>query len=204
VYIAGLTGGIASGKSTVSEMFRQAGAVIIDADIIAREVVEPGMPAWGSIVKTFGRGVIAPDGGIDRTRLGEIVFNNSRLRKALEHIVHPRVRDEVRVRMKSLERRSPGAVVIHDIPLLFESGMTEGLAEIVVVYVPLQTQLDRLMIRDGLSEADARLRIAAQMPLEEKRNRADVVIDNRGDRRRTREQVVRIYRRFALRAGGDV
>ena len=203
MFIAGLTGGIASGKSTVSAMFQKAGAVIIDADLIARQIVAPGMPAWNAIVDLFGKGVILQGGGIDRNRLGDIVFNDHGRRRQLEKIIHPEVRARIRSQLDDMRKTTPHAVVIQDIPLLFEAGMTEGLAEIIVVHVPHPVQLARLIRREGLSEADARLRIEAQMPLEEKRRRATIVIDNSGRRDATRKQVARIYDRFSARALRD-
>jgi dephospho-CoA kinase len=200
VFVAGLTGGIASGKSTVSGMFRQAGAIVIDADLIARQIVAPQMPAWKAIVSAFGETVLLPDGRIDRARLGTIVFNDARRRGHLEKIIHPGVRAEIASRRKWLGRSAPRSVVIQDIPLLFETGMTEGMAEILLVYVPRHVQLERLIKRDNLSKADARLRIAAQMPLEEKRRKATIIIDNQGTMDATQKQVARLYDRFVAKA----
>ena len=200
MFIAGLTGGIASGKSTVSAMFRRVGAVIIDADIIARQVVTPEMPAWKAIVQAFGRGVLLTDGRIDRARLGEIVFNDRRLREVLERIIHPRVRAEIQAQLHVLSARTPSAVVIQDVPLLIEAGMTEGLAEIMLVYAPRHIQLERLIRRDGISRADAQLRIDAQMPMAAKRRQATLIIDNAGERDATEKQVAALYARFTAKA----
>ena len=202
--IAGLTGGIASGKSTVSAMFHQAGATIIDADVIARQIVYPETTAWKRIVDAFGQQVVLPDGHIDRTRLGDIVFQDDGMRRTLEQIVHPGVRAEIKARLDSLRRTTPHAVVIQDVPLLLETGMTDGLDEIMVVYVPLPVQLERLIKRDHLSPGDARLRIDAQMPLEEKRHKATIIIDNSADRESTHRQVQTIFSGFVARARSEV
>lgn len=198
--IVGLTGGIASGKSTVSAIFKKAGAIIIDADLIARQVVVPGLPAWRSIKAVFGDRVIGPDGAIDRTVLGEMVFNHRGLRKRLEGIIHPEVRKRIDQEVDRLRRSDADAVVIQDVPLLLETGMTDGLAEIIVVYTTSEVQLKRLMIRDGIGVDAARKRINAQMPLSEKRGRATIVIDNSGERSVTQQQTLKIYENLAERA----
>lgn len=198
--VVGLTGGIASGKSTVSRMFKRAGAVIIDADKIARQVVEPGQPAWQAIRVQFGRQVFRPDGTLDRQRLGEIVFKQDRLRRKLEAIVHPHVRDQIDAQIRRLGRSKPGSVVILDVPLLLETGMEEGLAEVIVVYAPQAAQRRRLMQRDGFSASAAQARIDAQIPMEAKRRRATRVIDNSGTREDTHRQTLAIYHELAHRA----
>jgi dephospho-CoA kinase len=200
VIIAGLTGGIASGKSTVADYLREAGAFIIDADGIAREVVAPGRPAWQEIRDEFGDRILKPDGTIDRPALGNIVFADQRLRRRLESIIHPRVGTEIEARIQNIEQVSPDAVVILDIPLLFEAGMTHGLAEIIVVDVPEGVQFERLVARDGLSPQEARARMAAQMPLIEKSQKADIVIDNSGTRANTRRQALAAYEHLASRS----
>ena len=187
----------------MSRMFARSGANVIDADSIARQVVEPDQPAWRAIVDTFGREVICPDGSIDRRRLGDIVFKDANLRQLLEKIVHPDVQAEMESRLRQIRDRTPHAVVIKDIPLRFESGTTGGLGEIVVVYVTLRVQLERLINRDSISKQDARRRIGAQIPLEEKRRWASIVIDNSADRELTARQVARHYAGFAERARKD-
>lgn len=201
--IAGLTGGIASGKSTVSRIFRNAGAIIIDADLLARQVVAPGLPAWQSIKAVFGDRVVGPDGVLDRSLLGELVFKNNHLRAQLESIIHPHVRDSMNRELARLARNSPNKLVIKDIPLLFEAGMTKGLAEIIVVYVPEEIQLKRLMARDGMDLDAAQRRIDAQMPIEEKRSRGTLVIDNSGDLSQTVSQVMKIYDMLSQKALKD-
>lgn len=200
--VVGLTGGIASGKSTVARMFQKAGAVIIDADRIARQVVAPGLPAWHEIRQAFGPTVLLPDGTIDREALGRLVFADPDKRRQLERIVHPRVGEEMATHMADAEQTDPDAVVLLDIPLLFETNRTQGLSDIIVVWLPEALQRRRLMERDGLSETDARARMNAQLPLAEKRRRATIVIDNSGAMADTAKQVHAIYRRLAGQHGG--
>ena len=194
--VVGLTGGIASGKSTVSGLFRDAGAVIIDADLVARQVVAPGLPAWQAIKSVFGARVVRPDGALDRPLLGDLVFKDRRLREQLEKIVHPRVRNVMDREVSRVIKVDPDKLIIKDIPLLFESGMTNGLTDIIVVYVPPEVQLKRLMERDQIGPDDARRRIDAQMSIEEKRRLATLVIDNSGDVSQTKSQVMRIFNKL--------
>ncbi|MCI3923954.1 dephospho-CoA kinase [Paenibacillus sp. TRM 82003] len=187
----GLTGGIACGKSTVSKMFKARGAHIVDADRIARDVVMPGQPALSLVAEAFGDAVIAADGSLDRSRLGSIVFGDAEARKRLESILHPRIREEMARQMDHWAQEAPETLTIVDIPLLFESGLDKlyDFKDILVVYAPREVQLERLMSRDGLSLEDATKRLAAQMPIEEKRALADVVIDNGGSLQDTEKQV---------------
>lgn len=198
--VVGLTGGIASGKSTVSKIFDEAGAVVIDADRLARQVVEPGKSAWKEIRAQFGRRVFKPDGALDRERLGEIVFHQNRLRRQLEAIIHPRIRAHMDESLRKLAVSKPESVVVLDVPLLLETGMEKGLAEVIVVYAPAAVQRRRLMLRDGFSADQAQARIDAQMPMEQKRSRATLVIDNGGDLSETEKQAMAIYRDLARRA----
>lgn len=198
--VVGLTGGIASGKSTVSKIFDEAGAVVIDADRLARQVVEPGKAAWKEIRAQFGRQVFKPDGALDRERLGDIVFHQNRLRRQLEAIIHPRVRAHMDESLRKLAVSKPESVVVLDVPLLLETGMDKGLAEVIVVYAPAAVQRRRLMLRDGFSADQAQARIDAQMPMEQKRSRATLVIDNGGDLSETEKQAMAIYRDLARRA----
>ena len=193
--IIGLTGGIASGKSTVSNWLISQGYPVIDADIAARRVVEPGMPALREITEAFGRDILLEDGTLDRKKLGAIIFSDEEKRQTLNAIVHPAVREWMR---QETERAfSEGAsVVIMDIPLLFESKLTHMVEETVLVYVSMETQLKRLMDRDGYSEADALARIHAQMPIDDKRKLADYIIDNNGPVSETIEQVKEIMKQF--------
>jgi dephospho-CoA kinase len=198
--VVGLTGGIASGKSTVSKIFDRAGAVVIDADLFARQVVEPGKPAWEEIRAQFGRQVFGPDGTLDRERLGDIVFQQNHLRRKLETIIHPRVRAHMDESLRTLSMTKPESVVVLDVPLLLETGMDRGLAEVIVVYAPPAVQRRRLMLRDGLSADQAQARIDAQMPIEQKRGVATLVIDNGGDLADTEKQAMAIYRDLVQRA----
>jgi len=200
VVVAGLTGGIATGKTTVAAILRSKGAVILDADVIARQVVTPGQPAWQAIRRLFGEAVLNADRTINRIVLGELVFNNPELRLQLEKIIHPRVRDQMDAQVQRQCQIAPHGVVIQDIPLLFESRMTANLAEIIVVYAPMAIQLQRLMQRDGLEFEAARARIKAQMPIEEKCRRASIIINNSGDSAATRAQALKVYADLAERA----
>ncbi len=153
--LVGLTGGIATGKSTVAGMFKRCGATVIDADALAREVVEPGKPAWREIVKTFGKDVINPDRTLNRQTLGVMVFGHPAKLRRLERIIHPRVaREQIRL-TKQAARNDPKAVVIYDVPLLFEAGIDTRVDTTIVVTADRETQIARLKKRNGLSRAEA-------------------------------------------------
>lgn len=194
--IAGLTGGIASGKSTVAAMLAAAGARIVDADRIAHQVVLKGLPAWRDIVDHFGKSILDHDGQIDREALGAIVFNDTEAKKALNGIVHPRVFETMAQEIERIAEAHPGDLVIMDVPLLIESGLHESLPIVILVYVPEMLQKNRLMRRDGLSAADAAARIRAQMPIDAKRAHAHYIVDNTGDLDATRRQVLDIYQKI--------
>lgn len=173
----GLTGGIGAGKSEVSRLLSSYGAVLVDADRIAREVVEPGTPGLAAVVAEFGEGVLAADGALDRPKLGGIVFADPERLRALNAIVHPLVRD----RSAALEQAAgPDAVVVHDVPLLAENGLAPLYDLVVVVDAAPETQLDRLVRLRGMTEEDARARMATQATREQRLAVADVVIDNDG------------------------
>ena len=173
----GLTGGIGAGKSEVSARLAAQGAVVIDADAIAREVVEPGTEGLAEVVGAFGPEVLLPDGRLDRPRLGEIVFADPELRGKLNEIVHPRVG----ARMAELEREAgPASIVVHDVPLIAESGRTDAYDLVVVVDVPPRVQMDRLVRRRGMTREQAEARMAAQASREQRLAIADIVIDNSG------------------------
>lgn len=191
--IAGLTGGIATGKSTVSNMFRQLGAPVVDADVIARLVVEPDRPAWHDLVAFFGEEILLLDRTVNRPRLGEIVFSDAEKRDKLNHIIHPRVREESARQVAQYLAKDPSRPVLQDVPLLIETGLYKQMDKVIVVYADEYTQLKRLMARNSLSETEARLRINAQLSIEEKVAYADYVIDNRGHVEETREQVKQIW-----------
>jgi dephospho-CoA kinase len=181
----GLTGGIASGKSLVADELAARGAIIIDADVLARAVVEPGAPALAAIIDRFGAQVVS-DGQLDRARLAQIVFADPLARRDLERIVHP----AVRARAAELERAvGDAAVVVHVIPLLVETRQHEDFDFVVTVEVDHETQILRLMMRNGYSRAEAESRIAAQASSEDRRRAADVVLDNTGSVTQLREQI---------------
>lgn len=191
--VVGLTGGIASGKTTVSAIFADAGATIIDADRLSRQAVEKGRPAYQRIVRQFGKQVLRPDGELDRKMLGHIIFRNPTQKKLLNSIVHPPVRRATDRQLAQIAARNPNALVVLDVPLLFETRMHADLDEVIVVYVPEQIQLQRLMARDHIPRVEAQARIRSQMPLEEKKALATIVIDNSGSRADTRRQALAIY-----------
>lgn len=174
--LVGLTGGIASGKSTVARMFKRCGAVVIDADELAREVVKPGKPAWREIVKTFGKTVLNPDRTLNRHALGAIVFGNRTKLRQLERMIHPRVAREQARLTRQAARKDPNAVVIYDVPLLFEAGIDKRVDTIIVVNTHRETQIARLKKRNRLTRAEAARRIRSQMPLANKVRLADFVL----------------------------
>ena len=177
--LIGLTGGIASGKTTVAGILERLGAAIVDADALSREVVEPGRDAWNEIVKTFGAEVLQPDRTLDRQKLRAIIFSNPAARKKLEAIIHPRVRALAEKRIG--EHAAAGyEVVVYEVPLLFEGNLHEWLRPVVLVACDADTQRHRLQRRDRVDAAAAQMHIDAQMSLEEKRRLADYVIENNG------------------------
>lgn len=198
--LVGLTGGIASGKSTVSRCLQELGAPVVDADALVHELQAPGMPVLAAVVAHFGRQVLRPDGSLDRPALGRLIFQDPQHRRALEAIVHPAVRERIWAEVERLRQAGHVAAVL-DIPLLFEGDMQRLVDETWVVYVDRESQRSRLMARDSLSAAEAERRIGSQMDLEEKRLRADRVIDNRGTVAQTREQVEQGWRQVL--AKGD-
>ena len=188
--LVGLTGGLATGKSTVSDVLRGLGCVVLDADVLAREVVEPGQPALATIAQEFGPDVLRPDGTLDRKRLGAIVFADPERRRRLEAITHPAIRDRYLARLAELQAQGFDGVVVWDAPVMIESGGYKNMDRLVVVVTDDATQRARALARDG-DRADLERRIASQMPLADKAKLADYVIDNSGDRAaieaRTRE-----------------
>ncbi|MEW5785017.1 MAG: dephospho-CoA kinase [Bacillota bacterium] len=187
--IIGLTGGIASGKSTVALMLQSKGALILDADQIARETVLPGREAWREIVDWLGDRILLEDGSLDRAALGRLIFNDAARRQKLNAIVHPRVGEEMLARTAAIRRTSPHAVLVQDIPLLIEAGLEKTVDLVLLVYVNPFIQLERLQQRDNLSREEALSRIHAQMPLEQKKQYAHFIIDNSGTTRDTGNQV---------------
>jgi len=199
MYVIGLTGGIASGKSTVSKILFEAGAFILDADQIAHDVVKPHSPAWADIVNTFGKAVLCTDRTVDRRKLGNIIFQDEPARKRLEAIMHPHVRQCIDENLTEYARQD-GKIAVVDVPLLYEVGWQQLANEVWVVYVERDTQLQRLLNRNGLSPAQARARIAAQMDLAAKAGLADVVIDNSRELQYTRSQVLAAWEQAVKRA----
>jgi dephospho-CoA kinase len=186
----GLTGGVASGKSTVSAMLGELGAIVIDADVLAREAVAPGTDGLAAVVAAFGEGVLAADGTLDRPAVGAIVFADEEQRRTLEGIIHPRVR----ARAAEIEAEaSPDAVVVHDIPLLTETGQAGSFDAVVVVDVPVETQLDRMAGLRGMSRQDAESRVAAQASREERLAIATYVVDNSGTIEELRDRVAEVF-----------
>lgn len=193
--IIGLTGGIASGKTTVANLLAAHGGAIIDADVAAREVVMPGEPALAEIAAAFGPEVLTPDGHLNRPVLAGIVFRDEAARQKLNSIVHPRVRERMFAQLDALRRQpEPPRFAVLVVPLLLESGHDWAIDQIWVVAVPEDVQLERLMLRDRLDAEAAQARIRAQMPLTEKLKRADRVIENTGDPADVEKTVVELLR----------
>lgn len=198
--VVGLTGGIACGKSTVSDMLRRLGVPIVDADRIAREVVEPGGPVLDAIVRAFGPGVLAPDGSLDRPRLGELVFGDPAARARLNAIVHPAIAERSRALLDE-HARAGAPIVVYDAALILENGLGGAMDALLVVAVPEDVQVERLVRRDGLDRDAALARIRAQMPLAEKVAAADWVVDNSGTREETEARVAGIWQSVQERFG---
>jgi dephospho-CoA kinase len=196
--LVGLTGGIATGKSTVAGLFKRCGATVIDADALAREVVQPGKPAWREIVRTFGKAVLNPDRTLNRQALGAIVFRHPAKLRHLEHIIHPRVAREQARLTRQAACIDPHAIVIYDVPLLFEAGIDTRVDKTIVVTADRETQIARLKKRNDLSRAEALRRIKSQMPLTEKRRRADYTLDGTLPLLQLKHQVQLLYQ--SLRA----
>jgi dephospho-CoA kinase len=197
----GLTGGIGSGKTLVARLFKDLGAAIVDADAIAREVVAPGGPAYEGIIAAFGPAVVRADGTLDRKALGDRVFADAAVRRRLNALTHPHIRRRMAEEASRLGSAPGVEVIVLDIPLLLETtdGRDLGLDGVVVVDADDHVRVGRLVARDGFSEADARRRLAAQMPLREKVARADWVIDNNGSPGHTREQVRSLWETLRTR-----
>lgn len=177
--VFGVTGGIGTGKSRVAALLRERGVPVVDADELAREVVATGSPGLGELVQAFGPEVLTADGSLDRKRLGALVFSDEDARRRLNAITHPRVRELSQQRFAELAQRGV-ELAAYDVPLLFEAGLDAVLRPVVVVACSEATQISRIMARDGLGADEARARVAAQLPLAEKRKRADYVLENEG------------------------
>lgn len=196
----GLTGGVASGKSTVATLLEELGSVIIDADALSREAVAKGSPGLASVVREFGEELLGPDGELDRSAMGRLVFHDETARRRLEAIVHPLVFE----RIVELEERAPeDAVVVHDIPLLAESGRSGTFDAVIVVDAPAELQVDRMTGDRGWTDADARARIAAQATREDRLAVATHVIENTGTREDLRARVAEVFAEVASSAAHD-
>lgn len=197
--LVGLTGGIGTGKSTVARMLARRGAVVVDADDLARRAVAAGTPGYAKVVARFGDGILAPDGSIDRKRLADVVFSDPAARRDLEAIVHPEV-----ARMfaeEAARHRGTDRVVVYVAPLLVEAGRADDFDVLVVVTAPEEAQVARLVRDRAMTEEEVRARIAAQLPQEEKAARADLVIENAGSLEALERQVDAVWRDLRARAG---
>lgn len=199
--LVGLTGGIGSGKSEAARRFAAHGAVVVDADVLAREVVAPGTPGLDAVLAAFGPQLRRADGTLDRERLGALVFADPDARRRLNAIVHPLVGAATAQRLAAIEAAQPDAIVLHDVPLLVEAGLAANYPVVVVVAAPESVQLARLTGQRGLSEEDARARIAAQAPLADKLAVATHVIDNDGSLEHLHREVDRVWAALVARAG---
>ena len=198
MFKVGLTGSIAVGKSFVLDVLRELGARTIDADAIAREVVEPGTPGLDAVVNEFGKEILKPDGSLDRSRLGQIVFADEARRQKLNSILHPFIikrQDEI---MRQWEQETPDAIAVVDAALMIESGGYKRFDKLIVVHCRPEIQLQRLMKREGLSQPEADRRIKSQMPQAEKINYADFLIDTSGEFETTRRQVESVWQQLQL------
>ncbi len=191
--LVGLTGGLATGKSSVARLFQDCGAIVIDADELAREAVQPGRPAWRDIVRAFGKKVLQPDRALDRRTLGQIVFRNRAKLKKLNAIVHPRVAREQNRLTREIARKEPDAVLIYDAPVLIEAGAHKRMDKIIVVVADQATQIKRLCNRSHFSRTEALRRVRSQLPLAQKAKLADYVIDGTLSFQQTKNEVQRIY-----------
>jgi len=199
--IIGLTGGVGTGKSTVADIFKQLGAVIMDADGIAHELMRKGTPVWRSARRAFGAGIATSTGQIDRKRLGALVFNDPRKLARLCQIVHPAVRRRFRELTCAIGRRKPGATVVWDIPLLIEAGPIYKVDALVVVSAPFRVAARRLRDRSGWSSTEVKKRQSFQVPLKKKERLADFVVYNNGSLTATRRQVVHIWNQIHKEGG---
>jgi len=192
----GLTGSICTGKSTVSKMFESLGARIIDADLIARDVVRKGSPVLQKIAEEFGRGILLEDGNLDREKLGKIVFADPEKLQKLNSLTHPEIIRIIMEERKRLAHAHPDDVIILDAPLLYETGLQQFVEKVIVVSASRENQMERLLKRNNISPEDAQNRINSQMPIEEKARRADFVIDGNSSISETLKQVKKVYNRI--------
>jgi dephospho-CoA kinase len=195
----GLTGGIASGKSTVARMLAEKGAVLIDFDELAHAVEESGGPVWREIIRHFGEEILHGDRTINRRKLGETVFADREKRELLNRLVHPAIFEEWQRRLAEIRVRRADAIVVSDIPLLIEAGLKVMVDLILLVYITPEEQIRRVMARDGFSREEAERRLAAQMPIDEKLRWADIVIRNEGSPEETRRTVSEVWMELNIR-----
>ncbi len=191
--LLGVTGGIATGKSTVARILEEMGAATIDFDVVSREVVAPGKPAWQQIVEYFGKEVLKKDGTLDRKKMAEIVFHQPEKRKKLEECTHPRIFEEYLRRVEEYLSKDARAIIQAVVPLLIESGVQSLFHKILLVYTPERIQIERLIERDGISRDMAERILQAQMPIEEKKAHADYIVDNSGPVSEMKTQLVSIW-----------
>jgi dephospho-CoA kinase len=201
--LLGLTGSIATGKSTVANMLRRRGAVLIDADQVARKVVEPGSLGLNKIIENFGSEMVTAEGRLDRAKLGELVFNDEEARERLNALLHPLIIEEMKQLTGQSLKKEPHSIVIWDVPLLIEENLTQFVEQVIVVYVPESIQLKRLMERNQLTETDAIKRMKSQLSIEDKKKVADYIIDNSGSLEDTERQVDQLWRYLTLKSGLD-
>jgi len=190
--IIGLTGGIGSGKSSVAAMFKDEGAYVIDFDYLARVVVEPDTPAWRDIVDYFGQEILFPDRTLNRSKLAEIVFSDALSRKALEGFTHPRIFEKRDILLKDIKAKDSQAIVIVDVPLLFELSLNKNFDTIILVYVSRDIQIERTIKRDDILKEEVEKRLKAQINIEKKKLLSDYIINNEGSLKNTRDQVRKV------------
>jgi dephospho-CoA kinase len=192
--IVGLTGGVASGKTAVSQVLKEEGAYIIDADQIARELVQPHKPAWNELIRAFGKEILQEDGSIHRKKLAEKVFADPEQRKLLNQILHPRIKEEMDRRTKEIGQKDPEAIVVIDAPLIVELGDHREMDKLIVVASTQTQQIERLKERDGIGPEEALRILSSQMPVEEKVNLADFVIRNEGSLEETKKRAKEVFK----------
>jgi dephospho-CoA kinase len=195
----GLTGGIACGKTTVAQMFVRHGAYLIDLDKLAQDVVAPQLPAWQEIVELFGDNILLVDGNINRNKLAKIVFADKEKLKKLNNIVHPRVLAQWSKSLETIEKKNKKAIVISEVPLLFEENLQKMVDLSILVVITPTEQINRLMMRNDLTEDEAKRRLQSQLPIEEKIKMADIVIENRGAQAETEKIVVKVWKELLIR-----
>jgi dephospho-CoA kinase len=194
--LVGVTGGIASGKSTVARMLEELGAPVIDFDALSRSVVEPGKPAWKDIAAYFGEQVLLEDKTLDRKKISEIVFRDPEKRKRLEGFTHPRIYEDFRRLVKEYTQKDPDVIIQVVVPLLIEANLQYLFHKLLLVYIPQEKQIERLMDRDKISREMAQNILTAQLPIDEKKGYADFIVDNSGSLEETKRQVGEVWQKL--------